>query len=64
MSEGIEAIKETKNFLDKAKRCPTCGRLPADLIITDVPTKTLEIFRKLQMKNLVLKIQKGIMALP
>jgi len=40
MSEGIEAIKEVRKFLEKAKKCPTCGRSLADLVITDVPKHT------------------------
>ena len=47
MSEGIEAVKEVKKFIEKSKTCPTCGRSPAALIITDVPIATLKLFKDL-----------------
>jgi hypothetical protein len=37
MSEGEEAVKEVKTFLEKAK---------PDLIISDVPRETLRIFKE------------------
>ena len=37
MSEGTEAVKETKEFVDKFK---------PDLIISDVPKETLRIFKE------------------
>lgn len=46
MSEGIEAVSEVKKFLD-SKKCPTCGRGHADLVITSVPKSTLKVFKEL-----------------
>ena len=42
--EGTEAVKEVKNFIDKATKCPSCGRKFGDLTISRVPTKTKEEF--------------------
>ena len=44
MKEGKEAIKETKDFIDKATRCPTCNRKYGDLTISRIPNKTKEEF--------------------
>jgi len=44
MSEGTEAVKEAKAFIDRHKICPTCGRKKADLVITTVPKATLDQF--------------------
>lgn len=44
MSEGKEAVKEVNQFLNK--KCPTCGRSKADLVITDVPIETLKQFKE------------------
>lgn len=38
MSEGEEAVRDVRDFLDKAK---------PDLVITDVPTSTLKLFKEL-----------------
>ena len=43
MTEGIEAVKEAKAFLDG--KCPTCGRCKADLIMSDVPKDTLKLWK-------------------
>ena len=44
MSEGKEAIKETKKFIDKATRCPSCGRKYGDLTLSRVPLKKKQEF--------------------
>ena len=44
MVEGKEAVKETKEFIDKATKCPTCRRKYGDLTISRIPAKTKEEF--------------------
>ncbi len=44
MTEGEKAVKETKEFIDKATKCPTCGRKYGDLTISRIPSKTKEEF--------------------
>ena len=44
MVKGIEAVEEVKDFLNR--KCPTCGRSKADLIMTDVPKATLKQFKE------------------
>ena len=44
MTEGKEAVKEVKKFVDKATKCPTCGRKFGDLTISRIPSKTKEEF--------------------
>ena len=59
MVEGTEAVKEAKKFVDKHKPCPTCGRKQGDLIITDVPEKTIKEFRKLADEHFKCPTNKG-----
>lgn len=46
---GLEAVKETQEFLEKIKNtpCPTCRRVHVDLPIKRVPKPTLELFKKI-----------------
>ena len=44
MTEGKQAVKEVKHFIDKATKCYKCGRKYGDLTISRVPPKTKEEF--------------------
>ncbi len=44
MTEGKEAVKETKEFIEKATKCPKCGRKFGDLTISRVPLKKKQEF--------------------
>ena len=50
MIEGTEAVKEAKKFVERNK---------ADLIISDVPTKSLNLFKKLADEEFKCKGGKG-----
>ncbi len=47
MTEGKQAVEEAKDFLEKASKCPTCGRKHGEFSISRIPNKTKEYFKKL-----------------
>ena len=45
MKQGNEAVKETKDFIDKATKCPKCGRRYDAFLISRIPKKTRKEFQ-------------------